>query len=45
MADARFAEHEMEVERTLRHYGVDMATLTTGEDFVMPLKNLLARRS
>ena len=45
MADTRFAEHEMEVERTLRHYGVDMATLTTGEDFVMPLKNLLARRS
>lgn len=45
MADARFAEHETKVERTLRHYGVDIATLTTGEDYVMPLKNLLARRS
>lgn len=45
MADKRFAEHEEGVDRVLRHYGVDVATLTTGEDFVMPLKNLLARRS
>ena len=45
MTDRRFAEHEEVVDRTLRRYGVDVATLTTGEDFVMPLKNLLARRS
>jgi hypothetical protein len=45
MADSRFLEHENRVERVLQRYGVDMATLTTGEDFVMPLKNLLARRS
>ena len=45
MADARYAAHEHEVETTMRRYGVDMATIWTGEDFVRPLKNLLARRS
>ena len=45
MADTRYAEHERQVESTMKRYGVDMATLWTGEDFVKPLKNLLARRS
>ncbi len=45
MADTRYAEHEQQVENTMKRYGVDMATLWTGEDFVKPLKNLLARRS
>ena len=45
MADTRYAEHEQQVESTMKRYGVDMATLWTGEDFVKPLKNLLARRS
>ncbi len=45
MADTRYAEHERQVENTMKRYGVDMATLWTGEDFVKPLKNLLARRS
>jgi uncharacterized protein (DUF58 family) len=45
LADARFSEHEEKVSKILQKYGVDVATLTTGEDFVMPLKNLLARRS
>lgn len=45
MADARYAEHERKVENTMKRYGIDMATLWTGEDFVKPLKGLLARRS
>lgn len=45
MADTRYAEHEQQVASTMKRYGVDMATLWTGEDFVKPLKNLLARRS
>jgi uncharacterized protein (DUF58 family) len=45
MADAHYAEHEREVETTMKRYGIDMATMWTGEDFVKPLKNLLARRS
>lgn len=45
MADARYAEHELKVETTMKRYGIDMATLWTGEDFVKPLKGLLARRS
>lgn len=44
-ADARYAEHEQKVDTTMKRYGIDMATLWTGEDFVKPLKNLLARRS
>ena len=34
-----------DIEVSLKRYGIDMATLWTGEDFVKPLKNLLARRS
>lgn len=45
LADSRFAEHEERVDKTLQRYGVDVASLTTGEDFVGPLRNLLARRS
>ena len=45
MADARYAEHEHQVDTTMKRYGIDMATLWTGEDFVKPLKALLARRS
>ena len=44
-ADAHYAEHEQKVDTTMKRYGIDMATLWTGEDFVKPLKNLLARRS
>lgn len=44
-ADAHYAEHERFVDTTMKRYGIDMATLWTGEDFVKPLKNLLARRS
>ena len=45
MTDVRYAEHERMVDTTMKRYGIDMATLWTGEDFVKPLKNLLARRS
>lgn len=44
MAEKRFAEHEERIDRTLKKYGVDVATLTTGEDFVMPLRRLFERR-
>ncbi|MBR1766945.1 MAG: DUF58 domain-containing protein, partial [Bacteroidales bacterium] len=44
-ADARYAEHERKVDNAMKRYGVDMATLWTGEDFVRPLKGLLGRRS
>jgi len=43
--DARTQAHAREVETTMRRYGVDMATMYTGEDFVAPLRNLLSRRS
>ena len=43
--DARAAAHTREVEETMRHYGIDMATMRTGEDFVKPLRALFARRS
>ena len=45
MADARMAEQTARTETTLRRYGIDMATLHTGEDFVVPLRELLSRRS
>lgn len=45
VADSRFAEHEERVDKTLQRYGVDVASLTTSEDFIGPLRNLLARRS
>ena len=43
-SDARFAEHEERVDKTLQRYGVDVATLATGEDYVMPLRRLFERR-
>ncbi|MBR6049281.1 MAG: DUF58 domain-containing protein [Bacteroidales bacterium] len=43
--DARAAEQRNRTETTLKRYGIDLATLYTGEDFVKPLRNLLARRS
>lgn len=43
--DARAAAHTREVEETMRRYGIDMATMRTGEDFVKPLRALFARRS
>ena len=43
--DARAAAHTREVEETMRHSGIDMATMRTGEDFVKPLRALFARRS
>ena len=32
-------------EKTMRRYGIDMATLHTGEDFVKPLLTLMKKRS
>jgi uncharacterized protein (DUF58 family) len=43
--DARGVAHSRQVEETMRRYGVDMATMLTGEDFVKPLRTLLSRRS
>ncbi len=43
--DARIAARNREVEETMRRYGVDMATMYTGEDFVKPLRALFSRRS
>ena len=43
--NARFADHQREVDTVMKRYGVDMATMHTGEDFVKPLKALLSRRS
>ncbi len=43
--DARADAHRHEVENTMRRYGIDMATMYTGDDFVKPLRNLLAKRS
>ena len=43
--DARIAAHDREVEEAMRRYGVDMATMYTGEDFVKPLRALFDRRS
>ena len=43
--DARAAAHTREVEETMRRYGIEMATMHTGEDFVKPLRALFARRS
>ena len=43
--DHRFNEHRNEVERTMKKYGIDMATMWTGEDFVKPLRAVMARRS
>ena len=45
LVNRRFAEHQTELEHLMQRYGVDMATLHTGEDFVKPLKNLFSKRS
>jgi hypothetical protein len=45
MVDARIAERSRQTEQLMRRYGIDMATIYTGEDFVPPLRNLLSRRS
>jgi uncharacterized protein (DUF58 family) len=45
VVDARAKQQAEQTERTMRHYGIDMATLYTGEDFVKPLRTLLSRRS
>ena len=45
VVDARAAMQAEQTERTMLRYGIDMATLHTGEDFVKPLRTLLKRRS
>ena len=43
--ESRIEEQRRRTVEGLRRYGIDMATLYTGEDFVRPLQNLLSRRS
>ena len=45
VVDARAKQQAEQTERSMRRYGIDMATLYTGEDFVKPLRTLLSRRS
>ncbi len=45
VVDARAAQQAAQMERTMRRYGIDYATLHTGEDFVKPLQALLKKRS
>ena len=45
VVDARARQQAEQTERSMRRYGIDMATLYTGEDFVKPLRTLLSRRS
>ena len=45
VVDARCAERSRQTEQLMRRYGIDMATIYTGEDFVPPLRTLLSRRS
>lgn len=45
VVDARARQKAEQTERSMRRYGIDMATLYTGEDFVKPLRTLLSRRS
>lgn len=45
VVDSRAAEQAAKTERTMRRYGIDMATLYTGDDFVKPLRTLLKKRS
>ena len=45
VVDARAAQQTEQMERTMRRYGIDTATLYTGEDFVKPLRTLLKKRS
>ena len=41
---AHHAAHKAEVENTLKKYGVDFCDLTTGDDFVKPLRKLFEMR-
>ena len=45
MADARYEQRRLQTEQLMKRYGIDMATMYTGEDFVKPLRALLSRRS
>ena len=45
MADAHYEERRLQTEQLMRRYGIDMATMYTGEDFVAPLRTLLSKRS
>ena len=45
VVDARAAQQAEETARTMRRYGIDMATLHTGEDVVKPLLTLMKKRS
>ena len=45
VVDARAAMQAEQTERTMLRYGIDMATLHPGEDFVKPLRTLLKKRS
>lgn len=40
----RQADHEAQLDNTLRKYGIDQTTLFTGEDYVKELKKLFDRR-
>ncbi len=44
MVDARYNQRRTETEQLMKRYGIDMATMYTGEDFVAPLRALLGRR-
>ena len=44
-AEAHYRQHQEQTERLMQRYGIDMATIWTGEDFVKPLRALMARRS
>jgi len=44
MVDARYDQRRRETEQLMKRYGIDMATMYTGEDFVAPLRALLGRR-
>ena len=45
MADARYEQRRQQTEQLMKRYGIDMATMYTGEDFVKPLRTLLSKRS
>jgi uncharacterized protein (DUF58 family) len=45
MADARYEQRRQQTEQLMKRYGIDMATMYTGEDFVKPLRTLLNKRS
>ena len=45
MVDSKYDERRRTTETLMKRYGIDMATMYTGEDFVAPLRSLLAKRS